>query len=131
MGLIEDGLAMLNEVLGAEGSVAIVYHRGGYELPLNAVPSKPPFVSPQGAPPDPAKAERNFSVLASELVDGDNLPLMPVLSDSITEQINGTTYVYTVANPQSGIGCWEWDSGYMAGSPVARILVHTKSAGTQ
>jgi hypothetical protein len=131
VGLIEDGLSMLNEHLADEG-VTVTYERGdGYSVEdLNVVPTKPPFVAPSGtAPMDPTKAERNFSVLASDLLY--NLEtFFPETTDCIIQRVDNVFHKYAVTKPASGVGCWEWETGYMHGSPLARILIHTKYAGT-
>ncbi len=130
MSLIEDGLAMLNDFLDAEASIAIVYNTGTDSISLNAVPTKPPFVqNTTGPATDPAKAERNFSVLASELAVGA-VEIRPETSHYITELTGTGTHRYNVSKPVSGVGCWEWDSGEQNGNPQARIIVHTKYAGT-
>lgn len=131
MGLIEDGLALLNETLNAEASIEVVYRREGNAIAVTAVPTKPFFVPVTGsAPPDPAKPERNFSIMASELVI-DEVAIKPVTTDEIIETIDGINHVYRVANPQNGFPCWEYETGYMENHPLARLLIHTKYTGTE
>jgi hypothetical protein len=131
MGLIEDGLALLNETLTAEASIEVVYRRDDVPIAITAVPTKPFFVPVTGsAPPDPARPERNYSVMASDLVI-DDVPIQPITTDEIIETIDGIHHVYRVANPQNGFPCWEFESGYMQNHPLARILIHCKYVGTE
>lgn len=121
---------MLNDHMEAEASVEVTYYTGSGSVVVNAVPTKPPFVSNATGPAlDPAKAERNFSILADDLVISA-VRFTPETTHYITQSIDGTTYRYNVAKPQSGMGCWEWETGYMHGSPLAKIIVHTKYHGT-
>ncbi len=129
MGLLEEGLSLLYETLDVEASIDIIYRREGVSIEMIAIPTKPFFVSATGsAPPDPAKSERNFSIMASDLIL-DDVPFQPVTTDEIIETIDGVGYVYRVANPSSGASCWEYETGYMLGHPLARIMIHTKYTG--
>lgn len=131
MGLIEDGLALLQEAFIAEASIDIVYRRDGNPIAITAVPTKPFFIPVTGsAPPDPAKPERNFAVQASDLVI-DDVVIQPITTDEIIDTVDGIDHVYRVANPQNGFPCWEFESGYMQNHPLARILIHTKYVGTE
>ncbi len=130
MSLIEDGLAMLNEVLEAEASETFTYVRGNDTFSFVAVLGRPlpVTVTPVGVPtPDPLKSERVFIVQASELAINDT-PITPETTDKIRETISGVTYEYKVEKPLAGGQAWSYVDGYRG--PQARISINTKFSGT-
>ncbi len=130
MSMIEDGLAMLNDVLDAEASEAFTYVRSNTTFSFVAVLGKPlpVTVTASGQPtPDPIKSERVFIVRASALAISGT-PITPEATDKIRQTIGAVTYEYKVSQPSAGGAFWSYVDGYRGAQ--ARIAITTKFSGT-
>jgi len=123
--MLSSGLAWLNEVIAEHASAAVTFHRGGQSVAVDAIVRKPiaPPITTAGPPINPNTAERDFSVLLSDLASVLGTA-MPATADYFTEILGGQVRVFKVSSPMIGGPWWEWATGDRG--PNARITIHAK-----
>src|SRR5262245_10616142 len=123
--LLANGMAWLNSQLAEHVAVTMRFHRKTQSVQVQVIVRKPqtPPISSAGPPINPSIYERDLEVRLADLASvlGSS---MPTTTDYFTEDVNGRTVVYKVAQPIGGGPKFDWVSGDRG--PESRIRIHTK-----
>lgn len=124
MTLAARGQSMANRLGQTAAGVTVTYERSGvFSVSLTAEPAEEQVTAATvGTTLKPRRedAERDYLLLAADLLDGNDDAFLPKRGDRVSETLNGATVVFEVV-PRDGEPAWRWSDRQRT-----KVRVHTR-----